>query len=108
MVERSMATIKDVAELARVSTATVSHVLNGSREVQQVTRQRVLAAVSKLGYSRNMLARNLVTGKSHILGMLVTDLGNPFYPDLIRAFQDQAGLYNMETLVLNTNYDSER
>jgi DNA-binding LacI/PurR family transcriptional regulator len=102
------ANIKDVAERAGVSIATVSHVLNGTRPTRLHTRQRVLAAVSDLGYSMNQAARNLVRGRSSLLGLIVSDVRNPFFPEITAAFQDQALAHDMDAIVLNTNYDPQR
>ncbi len=100
--------IKDVAEKAGVSIATVSHVLNGTRPTREHTRQRVLAAVKDLDYSQNQAARNLARGKSTFLGLLISDIRNPFFPEITAAFQDQALMHDMDALVLNTNYDTPR
>lgn len=100
--------IKDVAARAGVSIATVSHVLNGTRPTRQHTRDRVLHAVRELGYAQNQAARNLARGRSTLLGLLVSDVRNPFFPDIIAGFQDQALAHDMDALVLNTNYDPQR
>lgn len=100
--------IKDVAVRAGVSIATVSHVLNGTRPTRQHTRDRVLHAVRELGYAQNQSARNLARGRSTLLGLLVSDVRNPFFPDIIAGFQDQALAHDMDALVLNTNYDPQR
>lgn len=100
--------IKDVAAKAGVSIATVSHVLNGTRPIRPHTRQRVLTAVQELGYAQNQAARNLARGKSTFLGLIVSDVRNPFFPEITAAFQDEALLHGMDALVLNTNYDAER
>ena len=100
--------IKDVAARAGVSIATVSHVMNGTRTTTQATRDRVLAAVEELGYSQNQAARNLARGRSTLLGVIISDIRNPFFPEVTAAFQDQALLHDMDALVLNTNYDSHR
>lgn len=101
--------IKDVAAKAGVSTATVSHVLNETRKISPATRKRVLAAVDALGYSINRAARNLAMGRrSSLLGVLISDIRNPFFPDIVASFQDQALLHQLEALVLNTNYDPAR
>jgi LacI family transcriptional regulator len=102
------ASIKDVALKAGVSIATVSHVLNGTRSVRLQTRQRVLAAIEELGYSQNQAARNLVMGRSSLLGLIISDIRNPFFPEVTAAFQDQALLHNMDAMVVNTNYDAQR
>ncbi|MBV9760824.1 MAG: LacI family DNA-binding transcriptional regulator [Acidobacteriaceae bacterium] len=100
--------IKDVAARAGVSIATVSHVLNGTRPIRPHTRQRVLMAVEELGYAQNQAARNLARGKSTFLGLIISDVRNPFFPEITAVFQDEALLHGMDALVLNTNYDSER
>jgi LacI family transcriptional regulator len=105
---RSGASIRDVAAHAGVSTATVSRVLNGTLSARPETRQRVLAAIQQLGYSQNQAARDLARGKSSLLGLIISDVRNPFFPDITAAFQDQALAHDMDALVLNTNYDSQR
>ncbi len=100
--------IRDVAAKARVSTATVSHVLNGTRGAKPETRQRVLAAIQELGYSQNRAGRDLARGRSSMLGLIISDIRNPFFPEVTAAFQEQALLNNMDALVLNTNYDAQR
>jgi LacI family transcriptional regulator len=102
------ASIKDVAVKAGVSIATVSHVLNGTRPTRPHTRDRVIEAVRELGYQQNQAARNLARGKSSLLGLIVSDVRNPFFPDIIAGFQDGALAHEMDALVLNTNYDSQR
>lgn len=102
------ASIKDVAARAGVSTATVSYVLNGSRGTSEQTRQRVLAAIEELGYSQNQAARDLARGRSSLLGLVISDIRNPFFPEVTAAFQDQALLHNLDALVVNTNYDADR
>jgi LacI family transcriptional regulator len=103
-----MATMKQVAERAGVSVATVSYVLNDARKVRPETQRRVLSAAKELGYSPNTAARSLVSGRSSILGLIVPDLGNPFFPEITKAFQDAARLVGQETIVMNTNYDLQR
>jgi DNA-binding LacI/PurR family transcriptional regulator len=97
-----------VAARAGVSTATVSHVLNGTRGSKPETRQRVLAAIHELGYSQNQAGRDLARGRSSLLGLIISDIRNPFFPEVTAAFQEQALLNNMDALVLNTNYDAHR
>lgn len=91
-----------------MSIATVSHVLNGTRATRPRTRERVLAAVRDLGYSQNQAARNLVRGTSSLLGLIVSDVRNPFFPEITAAFQDQALTHEMDAIMLNTNYDAQR
>lgn len=100
--------IRDVAAKAGVSTATVSHVLNGTRGTTAETRQRVLEASEELGYAQNQAGRDLARGRSSMLGLIISDIRNPFFPEVTSAFQEQALLNNMDALVLNTNYDAQR
>ncbi len=102
------ANIKDVALRAGVSTATVSHVLNGTRAASPQTRERVLTAVKELGYSQNLAARHLARGQSSMVGLLVSDVRNPFFPEITAGFQDEALNRGMDALLINTNYDAER
>jgi LacI family transcriptional regulator len=103
-----MATIKEVAEKAGVSAATVSYVLNDSRKVRPETEQRVLWAAKELGYFPNTAARSLAVGRSSILGLIVADMSNPFYPEIARNFQLEAGMYGLEALVMDGNKDPRR
>jgi LacI family transcriptional regulator len=96
-----VATIRAVAERAEVSLGTVSNVLNRPEVVAEPTRQRVLAAISELGFVRNESARQLRVGPSPSIGLLVPDVANPFFTDLARGAEEVAaaagyilGLYN--------------
>jgi LacI family transcriptional regulator, galactose operon repressor len=105
---RDVPSIKDVARHARVSIATVSHVLNGTRRVRPETEDRVRAAVTGLGYAPNLMARQLAGRRSQLLGVLVSDIRNPFFPEITTAFQDRALMHDMDGLVMHTNYDPQR
>jgi LacI family transcriptional regulator len=100
--------MKEVAERAGVSVATVSYVLNDARKVRPETERRVLSAAKELGYSPNTAARSLVMGRSSMVGLIVPDIGNPFFPEITKSFQDAARLSGLETIVMNTNYDLQR
>lgn len=103
-----MASIKDIAERAGVSIATVSHVLNGTRPVRVLTRENVLRAVREVGYTINASARSLARGRSDIAGLIVSDLRNPFFPEIATAFQEQALLEGVDAIVMNANHDAQR
>ena len=103
-----MATIKDVAELAGVSAATVSYVLNETRKVRPETEQRVLLAARELGYQPNNAARSLAVGHSSIIGLIVPDMLNPFFPEIAKSFQSEAALYGMEAVTMDGNNDPHR
>ena len=100
--------IKDVAREAGVSTATVSHVINKTRFVSDATREKVLRAVEKCGYYPNAHARSLASGRSHVLGGLVSDVANPFFPELVKSIEEAAFERGYDLILLNTNYDDER
>ena len=82
--------ITEIARRANVSTATVSRTLNQSGPVKAATARKVWRAVTELNYYPNSHARALVSGRSRLIGLIVSDITNPFFPELIRAFQDLA------------------
>ncbi|QJC97931.1 Ribose operon repressor [Bacillus mojavensis] len=84
-----MATIKDVAGAAGVSVATVSRVLNDNGYVHEETRTRVMAAMEKLNYYPNEVARSLYKRESRLIGLLLPDITNPFFPQLARGAEDE-------------------
>lgn len=97
-----------VAKCAGVSTATVSRVLNNSGVVKPHTRARVLKAVEQLKYHPNLHARTLAGGKSRSIGVIVSNLENPFFFDVYHAVETGAHASGYEVLVANTNYRSEQ
>lgn len=101
-----MATIKDVAARAGVSTATVSRVLNGER-VKQETKERVLAAIEALGYRPNLVARSLKTQKTQIIGFVVPDFGS-FFMRVAEAVEEILNSYGYSLIVCNSNEDLSR
>jgi DNA-binding LacI/PurR family transcriptional regulator len=103
-----MSSIKDVAREADVSTATVSHVINSTRFVSDEVRARVLAAVEKCGYYPNAHARSLASGRSHVIGLVVSDISNPFFPELVKSIETAAFERGYDVMLSNTNYDPER
>ena len=103
-----MATIREVAESAGVSYATVSHVINNTRLVSQETRQRVLAAMDALNYRPNALARSLRQGKSNTLGLVLPDSANPFFAEISRSIEDEAFKKGYSVFLCNTELDTER
>jgi len=104
----SGARIKDVAKLSGVSTATVSHVINKTRYVSDETKRRVLGAIENVGYTPNIHARNLASGQSRTLGLIISDITNPFFPDLVKSIQERALELGYDVIVLNTNYEPAR
>lgn len=100
--------LDDVARKAKVSTATVSRVLNDIGLVKSTTRARVLKAVKELNYHPNLHARRLAGGKNCTLGMVVSNLENPFFLDIFRALETEAHQHGYEVLVANTDYRPQR
>src|SRR6184192_319543 len=82
--------IRAVAEASGVSIATVSRVINNKRTVDEKISQRVLDTIRRLGYVPNTQARALVSGNSKLLGVIISEITNPFFPELIQGFEDKA------------------
>ncbi|MGD9483098.1 LacI family DNA-binding transcriptional regulator [Streptomyces sp. TRM70308] len=101
-----MAGIKDVAARARVSVATVSRVLNGHPAVRPGTRERVRAAIDELGYRPNGVARSLRTDHTSTLGLVVSDVLNPFFTALARAVEDEARAHGYSVVFGNADEQS--
>jgi DNA-binding LacI/PurR family transcriptional regulator len=102
------ARILDVAEVASVSVATVSRVLNGDPRVDQALRERVLAAASQLDYRPNRLARNLRRQQMDAIGIVVPDIENPHFAATVRIVEDVALGLGHRVLVCNTDEDGDR
>jgi LacI family transcriptional regulator len=100
--------IKAVAKLANVSTATVSRTINGSPKVSPDTAARVRKAMETLNFVLNTNARALGSGRSNLLGLIISDITNPFFPELVKAFEDIAVSQGKEVLIANTDYDPDR
>ena len=101
-------TMDEVAKLAKVSPATVSRVLSKSPYISAQTAKRVMAAVEKLHYHRNVHARRLAIGKSDLFGLVISEIANPFFSEVIRGFQAAAWEQGCDVLLLNTEYDKKR
>ena len=100
--------LEGVARRARVSTATVSRVLNDTGPVKSSTRARVLNAVAALKYSPNLHARSLAGGHSRSIGVIVSNIDNPFFLDVYRAVETRARAVGYEVIMAHTDYTSER
>ena len=103
-----MVTLKDVAKVAGVSASTVSLVINKKRFVEQDTKLRVLKAIKDLDYHPNMLAKYLQTGKSYIIGLVVSDITNPFFPEIVRGVELRSVNKGYDTFLCNTDYNPKR
>jgi len=97
--------IRTVAALAKVSIATVSRTINGSPLVSETLKKRVWQAVKQLNYFPNTHARTLVSGRSRLFGIIVENITNPFFPELIQSFEETAVSFGYEILVSSSNSD---
>lgn len=101
-------TIADVAREAGVSTQTVSRVVNGKDEIRPKTRQKVLDVIERLGYRPNAVARSLATNRTSTLGLVVPDIGNPFFSEVVRGAEDAAREHGYHVFLCNTDQKPER
>ena len=100
--------ITAVAKRAGVSTATVSRVMNGTANVSTNTAERVREAVEALNFYPDINARALGSGRSGLYGLIISDITNPYFPELVKAFEDIAVEHGQDVLIANTNYDPKR
>lgn len=103
-----MANMKQIAQLAKVSLGTVSHVLNGTANVREPLRKRVLEAIEATGYQPSQLARGLRKDKTNILAMIIPDILNPFFPGVVRGAEDVAFANGYRLVLCNTDNDHEK
>jgi LacI family transcriptional regulator len=100
-------TIKDIARMARVSPTAVSMALNDRPRISAETRKRILRIAKDLRYQPNFVARSLVMKRSHTLGVIITTILNPFYPELAKGIEDKALELGYNIILCSTNYDLE-
>jgi len=100
--------MRDVAKRAGVSPATVSRVLNKTQYISPDAEQRVLEAVRQLNYYKNVHARRLSTGQSNLFGLVISEIANPYFPEIIRGFQAAAWDRGFDVLLFNTEYSPAR
>jgi DNA-binding LacI/PurR family transcriptional regulator len=100
--------IREVAKKAGVSTATVSRVVNGTVPVSALIERQVRSAIKSLGYYPNTHARTLGSGRSHMYGLIISDIANPFFPDIVKFFERIAVEHGQEVLIANTDYQPHR
>src|SRR6201986_225420 len=106
--EKKRLDIRDVAKHARVSIATVSRTINNVPTGDKELAKRVWKSIEELNYFPNTQARALVSGRSRLFGLLISEITNPFFPELIQGFEDFAIENNYEILIGSTNYDPQR
>src|SRR5260370_37404174 len=100
--------IRQIAKRARVSTATVSRTINRIPTVDPQLAKRVWKVVDELGYYPNTQARALVSGRSRVLGLIVSEITNPFFPEIVQTFETLAVEQHYEILLTSTIHDPKR
>src|SRR5438105_12465598 len=100
--------IREIARRAKVSTATVSRTINRVPSVAPQLSRRVWKVVGELGYYPNTQARALVSGRSRIFGLIVSEITNPFFPEIVQTFENLAVENNYEILLTSTLHDQRR
>lgn len=100
--------LTDIAREAGVSTATVSRVINNLDNVSSVLRDRVRSIVHRHNYYPNAQARSLASGRSNIIGLVISDITNPFFPELVKGMEATAYEHGYELILANTDYDPRR
>src|SRR5699024_6602826 len=110
MEKKNNYTVEDVAQLADVSTATVSRVFNKSAKVNEGTSQKVLKAAKKLNYRPSRVAQRLRGKRKHsmVIGLIVTDLENPFFSEIARGVEEIAYQNQNAVMVCNSNEDKAK
>ncbi|MBR3641730.1 MAG: LacI family DNA-binding transcriptional regulator [Oscillibacter sp.] len=101
-------TISDVARLAGVSTATVSHTINSTRYVSAETKEKVYQAIAELGYTPDASARSFRTGKKKTVGFIVPDISNKFFATMIESVERTLAAHGYHLIIANTKEDRER
>ena len=100
-------TIKDIARVANVSYATVSRALSDNPEISEATRSRIKKLCHEMGYTPNVMARSLVTRSTNTLGIIVPDVSNPFFSEIVLYMERFAGLHGYSSIICNSWRDLE-
>ena len=103
-----MSSIREVAKLAQVSPATVSRVINGTANVDEEKKKRVLHAISETGFIPNEVARSLFKKSAKIIGLILPSIENPFFTQMASAVERMADKYGYRLILCNTNDKPER
>lgn len=99
-------TIKDIARMAEVSTATVSKVVNNKdKNISDATRQKVLRIIKEHNYVPNRVASSMITKKTHSIGLVIPDITNPFFPEIARGVEDVANKFGYHVILCNSDND---
>src|SRR5215813_2252536 len=100
--------IREIAKRAKVSTATVSRTINHAPTVNPQLAKRVWSVIDELGYYPNTQARALVSGRSRIFGLVISEITNPFFPEIVQVFEKIAVQHHYEILITSTENDPEQ
>lgn len=100
-----MITMTEIARLTGVSQPTVSRVLNGNQAVNPEVRERVMACAKAHGYQPNVMAQSLAGSRTHLIGVILTDISNAFFADLVKYLEQEARKSGYSLILFNTNYD---
>jgi LacI family transcriptional regulator len=103
-----MATIKDIAKRANVAISTVSYVLNDSKNVKPETKERIMKIIEELNYHPRMVARSLKTRKTLTIGIIVPDISNMFFTEIIRGIEDLFNKHDYSVILCNTDEDQSK
>ncbi|MGB9857796.1 MAG: LacI family DNA-binding transcriptional regulator [Dictyoglomaceae bacterium] len=101
-------TMKDVAKRAGVSVSTVSHVINKTRYVEEETKKKVLSAIKELGYRPNIVARSLRKKSTNTIGLIVSNIANLFYPEVVRGIEDVLLEHKYNIILCNSDEDIDK
>jgi LacI family transcriptional regulator len=102
------ATLKEVAKLAGVSTATVSNALNGTKYVSEEVKDKIYTAIKELNYQPNIVAKSLRVQESRIIGLLISDIANPFFSIVVRGIEEELAKSDYSILLCNTDSSVEK
>jgi len=101
-------TLREIAKEAGVNISTASRALTGIYGVHKATREKVLGAAKRLNYRPNLMARSLVTGKSHTIGLLISDIRNPYFAEIARGAEDAAFAASFDIILCNSDLDPDK
>jgi len=105
--KKKQLTIKDIARMVGVSVATVSNALSGERHVKEETKKKIFEIADKYSYSPNIIARGLSKKKTGIIGIILPDINNPFYSEVVQGIDEEAKKRDYLTVVVSTYYDDD-
>ena len=103
-----MVTIKDIAKYVNLDVSTISRALNESSKVKESTKKHIKRVAKQLGYQKNDIARGLVTKKTNTIGLLISDISNPFFAELAKGVEYEANKNSYSVILCNSNWDPKK